>query len=199
MQRIAVLLLLSFAEACAATAPTMSAPCVENRDALLALEPDAFDQDINGGWRMVAKRDECRLPAADLIKSYRRMHEAELSGGKASNLRWHEAQLRASMGQTQAALALFETTYSGRPDWDAYVAATIAFLRGDRDNLVAARDQLAKVPPPSNFDQMALEYERRTGRRIRWPANLDVVDGLIRCFGKSYREAYATEACRAFK
>ncbi|MEQ8433194.1 MAG: hypothetical protein RIA71_03045, partial [Oceanicaulis sp.] len=39
--------------------------------ALLALDQDAFDQDMNGGWRVVARQDSCRAAAADLIEVWR--------------------------------------------------------------------------------------------------------------------------------
>lgn len=70
------------------------------------------------------------------------------------------------------------------PWWNPYVDGTIAFLRGDRVALMAARDRLAAAARPAD-----MPADRA------WPPNLAVVEGLVRCFGRPYREAYG-EACR---
>jgi hypothetical protein len=158
---------------------------------MLALSRRAFDQDLQGGWRAVSARDGCIAAAADLIRDYRERHRLN-----DTILFWHEGQLRASDGQTEAASALFERSRKEPADafgWNQYVDATIAFLRNDRPALLAARASLAGLPRPSGF-----EPRDPQGRPISlsWPMNLDVVDGLIACFGRSYREAYGP-ACRS--
>jgi hypothetical protein len=172
----------------AAAAP---APCVVDRERLLALDPPAFDQDLAGGWRAVAAREECQSAAADLIRDYRRMH-----GLNDSILYWHEGQLRALAGQTSAAITLFERSRKGPADrfgWDAYVDATIAFLRHDRRALMAARESLASLPRPADFNPRDPQGHPL---RLAWPVNLDAVDGLIACFGRPYSQAYGP-SCRA--
>lgn len=62
--------------------------------------------------------------------------------------------------------------------------------------------KLAAVPPMSGEDVPALvngfiELPTADGTtlKMRWPMNIDVVEGLQRCFDKPYKIAYATE-CR---
>lgn len=163
------------------------ADCTYDRTQMLALSQQAFDQDLAGGWRPLAQRAECRLAAADLIRDYReaRRNQAEI-------LFWHEGQLRAIAGQTAQAIALFERARKAEDPfgWNPYVDATIAFLRGERAALLAARERLTQVPRPANFPE-----RDANGRPTRWPLNLDVVDGFIACFGRPYGEAYGA-SCR---
>jgi hypothetical protein len=159
-------------------------PCGVDERAMLALGMDAFDQDHDGGWRAVSARSDCEGAAADLIKSYR-----EFMQDRIPILYWHEGQLRANLGQNAAAIQLMDRTRRASDDprapwWNPYVDGTIAFLRGDRPALLAARGRLAAVPRPAD-----IPADRA------WPPNLRVVDGLVRCFGQSYRAAYGTEAC----
>jgi len=163
-------------------------PCPVDRDAMLALGIHAFDQDMNGGWRVLAQRPGCEGRAADLIRDYRAFVQA-----RTAILYWHEAQLRANLGETEAAIALMER--ARKPEdaaWNFYVDASIAFLRGDRAALARAREGLAGVPAPEGFREQVLP----NGYRVRWPMNLDVVDGLVRCFGRPYRDAYGSNECR---
>lgn len=166
----------------AATAP----PCVSDEAALLALSPEAFDQDLDGGWRSIAARPECQSEAADLIARYRLA-----AMGWQRLLAWHEGQLRALSGDSSAAIVLMRSARrpeidEGSPNgqWNAYVDATIAFLEHDRDAIAAARSQLIAAPPQSGW----------TGAE---PMNLTVVDKLIKCFDRSYADAYGSADCRA--
>jgi hypothetical protein len=187
-----LLILLAF-QAAAATAPAATASdaqrCQFDFNASLALGQDAFDQDMNGGWRALAQRPGCEGVAADLIHAYRSNLENHLS-----ILYWHEGQLRADIGQYPEAIRLMES--SRKPGdslgWNSYVDATIAFLRGDRTALAAARAELAALPRPAGFEDRTLP----NGLHVTWPMNLAVVDGLIRCFGRPYREAYGLPECR---
>lgn len=181
----ALLLAASLAWQPPAPAP---AGCEVNYDTMMALNPHAFDQDLQGGWRPLARRDECRETAAELLRLYRQTHEPTVR-----LLTWHEAQVRADLGQIDAAIALMEASRKRENDhWNPYVDATIAFLRNDRNALLAARERLVAVPPPADF----AAWRDTAGRPIRWPLNLDVVDGFIRCFGRPYKEAYGSDSCR---
>jgi len=62
--------------------------------------------------------------------------------------------------------------------------------------------QLALVPapagegiPPVRDGYMEVDFADGQKRRIRWPPNIDVVEGLLHCFDKPYGDAYA-DACR---
>ena len=161
-------------------------PCAYDRAAMLSLDQNAFDQDFKGGWREIARLDGCRLVAADLIRDY-----IETNKTSATILIFHEAQMRAMAGQTEEALHLFSRTYRapGKPDrigWNYYVDATIAFIKKDQDALARARSSLLEVSEPEDFNPVDIN-----GRAVDliWPPNLNVVDGFVACFSKSYDEA----------
>lgn len=161
-----------------------SDPCQVDRGIMLALGMNAFDQDHQGGWRPLSERPGCKGTAADLIRDYRAFMQDRIP-----ILYWHEGQLRADLGQNEEAARLMDRTRREGGDeralwWNPYVDGTIAFLRGDRAALTAARNRLAAAPRPADLP---------AGRA--WPPNLAVMDGLINCFGRPYREAYG-EACR---
>lgn len=85
----------------------------------------------------------------------------------------------------------------GGGGFEDYALGTIAFLDRDFSALKAARARLAQLPKPPEWRKSADAYKARTGQTIRWPMNLDVLDSLIGCFDKPYRDAYGNEACRA--
>ena len=160
-------------------------PCQIDRQAMLALGMNAFDQDHQGGWRVVSERPNCEGAAAELIRDYRAFMLDRIP-----ILYWHEGQLRANLGQNAEAISLMDRTRRASGDaraswWNPYVDGTIAFLRGDRTALTEARARLAAVPRPADHPA-----------DLAWPPNLAVVDGLIRCFGRPYREAYFADACQ---
>ncbi|QGH67528.1 hypothetical protein [Xanthomonas oryzae] len=183
--------------------PAQPAACSYDRTAMLALDQDAFDQDLQGGWRTIADRPGCTLAAADLLRDYRQAHA--ITGGIVV---WHEGQMRAEAGQTAQAIALFEKSYKPAAEdlasWNRYVDAMIAFLKRDRASLDAARARLAVVPypkgkgmPPLQDGYMVLPATAgHPEMRVRWPPNLDVVDGLIKCYDASYSVAYGSQRCR---
>jgi len=165
-------------------------PCAYDRAARLALDEHAFDQDMEGGWRALARDPRCHVAAADLLRDYRAAH-----GNDHSILIWHEGQMRAMAGQAADAIALFDRARHPDPDgfgWNLYVDASIAFLRGDRPALIAARDALAALPRPADF---APRDPLGRAISVSWPPNLNIVDGFVACFGRSYREAYGTPRC----
>jgi hypothetical protein len=50
---------------------SLNTKCEFDREKLLALDQDAFDQDMNGGWRKLGNVPKCQSVAADLIRDYR--------------------------------------------------------------------------------------------------------------------------------
>jgi hypothetical protein len=159
-------------------------PCAFDRAKLLSLDEHSFDQDMNGGWRSIAQREECTEVAADLIREYR-----ETRGLTSSTLYWHEGQLRALIGSTDEAIRLFEQSrhVDDTFGWNLYVDASIAFLKGDKPALLAAREALSGLPRP---EDLSVQDAQGNVVEVSWPPNLSVVDGLIACFGRGYKEAY---------
>lgn len=185
--------------------PAQAADCSYDRAALLALDQDRFDQDLDGGWRALANRG-CEHAAAEAIRDWREAHKAELS-----TLFWHEGQMRANAGETDAAIGLFQrarkrTGGDQGGAWALYVDGSIAFLRGDKDGLEAARAKLAATPKPADFDEVARDDKGKpilmpdgSPWRIQWPLNLNVLDSLRRCWGQTYKQAYACPRAAATK
>jgi hypothetical protein len=159
-------------------------PCNYDREAALALAFKDFDQDPEAGWRRLAAKPACKAEAANLIHDYRSFTLAMMP-----ILYWHEAQLRAETGETEVAVSLMEQSKQPAAadafGWNAYVDATIAFLRRDRPAFDAARTGLLALPRPA---QVPGDQE--------WPPNARVVEGLSKCFGQSYAVAYGN-ACRS--
>lgn len=159
------------------------------------LSEDAFDQDLEGGWRRLAMQG-CEAEAADLIRDYRNAAPRKRSG----LLAWHEGQLRAELGQYEAAIKLFESSREPPADdkigWNFYVDGTIAFLRSNRAGLEQARASLSRVPKPK--DAPVYRYKGKVVP-VAWPPNLNVLDGMIKCFGRPYKEAYGSKDCRVGK
>lgn len=165
--------------------------CSYDHAAMLALEQRAFDQDMTGGWRGLSNRG-CTAEAADLIRDWRTAHPADRPDA-ATILFWHEGQLRAELGQTEEAIALFERSRKSEEmdrgwGWNLYVDGSIAFLRGNRPGLERARAALAGLPPPPELANARGPDGKPMA--IRWPMNLNVLDGFLRCWGQSYHDAY---------
>ena len=175
--------------AAAVTAAPSADPCAYDRDKVMSLDQKAFDQDLKGGWRVLESNPLCYVAAADLIRNYREAHHS-----KSTILFWHEGQMRASAGQTVAAISLFEQSRQTRDPigWNFYVDGTIAFLRHDRAALQAARDKLAALPKPADFHPVGPDGKPF---KIDWPPNLNILDGFLTCFNRSYEKAYGTREC----
>ena len=153
---------------------------------VLALGIEAFDQDMNGGWRKIASELGCESVAADVIMRYRALLQSRMG-----LLYWHEAQLRAMMGDKPTAIALMRKSVKQDDQgfgWNDYVDASIAYLEGDKQKLLNARERLARLPIPPN--RRCVDTNGKVIDCGAWPANLGVVDGLINCFSKPYKEAY---------
>jgi hypothetical protein len=190
--RIFIILLALFSATANASEPASEPSNCAKQGNYKTLGFDAFDQDMNGGWRKLANIPGCETVAADVIKDYR-----EYLNGRMSLLFWHEAQLRALAGHNGEASKLMRQSrktddYFG---WNEYVDASTAFLKNDKRALLKARKRLAAVPEPTGRNCVDGD-----GKKIEcgdWPPNLDVVDALIACFGKSYQQAYSEATCRS--
>lgn len=190
------MLIVLMSLAIAQSAPSsVSETCSHDRAALLALPPAAFDQDLQGGWRPLAEKPECAAVAADLLADYRKARWSDLTPSELHTNYWHEGQLRAGLGQTQAATRLMMAGVNpdmSRSGFSDYALGTIAFLHQDRAGLIAARERLAALPKPPDFDQAAARFKAQYGFDLEWPVNLKVLDGFIACFDRPYSEAYGS-------
>lgn len=183
-----------------APAPT-NAECIGGVSRFLDHGIKVFDQDQEKGWRSVSSKPGCELAAASLISEYRTYTLRQIE-----NLYWHEGQLYAANGDHPRAIEAMNKSLEVRRDyvdWTApedaadivYSLATIAFLKGDRAGLEKQRSDLAGIPPPPDWAGAQAAFRAKNLSAPNWPLNLDVVDGLVACFGKPYKEAYGS-ACR---
>ena len=145
------------------------------REQLIKLDFDAFDQTMGEGWRKYSAR-KCYREAGALIDDYYAAHKDGLESWQKRINRWHAGQLYAMLNDYETARQRFLDSYN--PDepadppfpWNDYVAATIAFLDGDRQTLQKHRDRIAAS----------------AGQQ-----NLQVVDNLLKYFGQPYSVAYS--------
>lgn len=174
------------------TAPTA---CLQPDAAMLALPLHDFDQ-TPAGWRSL-DAEGCEAVGADAIARYREINRERLASEDLGTLIWHEGQLRAAAGQTDAAITLMRESRNEKSEAiQPYVDATVAFLQRDLEALLAARERLLGLPVPDYFVAAAERYRLNYPDLppLVWPLNLDKVDGLIACFDRSYREAYSCDA-----
>lgn len=193
---IEALLLAAAQPASTPDTPVLDAPvpdCSYDFEMMLTLDRQAFDQDMEGGWRPLGQVDGCEQAAAELIRAWR--HEKR---DHASILYWHEGQMRAYAGQTSQAIALFKLTYKSADfdadfGWNHYVDGTIAFLERDIEGLKRAIERLKAIPEPDNNS-----FTRPDGTVIKmsWPPNLNVLEGFAKCWDKPYKTAYG-QGCTA--
>lgn len=171
--------------------------CVKDPESYLALSFDDFDQGIQPvaegprqewGWREIARQEGCYTAAAILISQWRDRHGASLDPRQQSFIAFHEGQLRAGGGDYSGAIPLIEAGRDmfGDAAGRAYVDAILAFLRSDRDALIAARERLLAVPEPPNWPAMQRAFKEQAGQDMEWPLNIEATDTLVRCYGKPY-------------
>lgn len=150
----------------------------------------------DAGWRRWGENG-CEREGAALIIEYRNRHAERLDPSQVSLLDWHAGQLYAVAGDYGFAIERMLLAQENRaePVELEYTIATIAFLRSDREALLAARERMMAIPEPVNFANAANRFVATYNLpRPRWPMNIDVVDRLIACFGWSYENAYGCEA-----
>jgi len=167
--------------AISASPPASGASCkklFEEQLPSLGADYRGFDQTPAEGWRKLS-RNECLPEAVELIERYMARHE-DLLAGDVRILSFHMGQLLARNGDYVAAIPRFEAALNadepaeGDFKWNAYVRASVAFLRGDLKELIAQRSVVATSAP--------------RGGRV---PNLDVVDRLVEGIGTGYRAAYS--------
>ena len=163
--------------------------------AMFELSLNDFDQG-DDGWRSL-DAEGCEAVVAEAIARYRELNREGLDGEEAGTLIWHEGQLRAAAGQTDAAIALMLQGRDAESEAvQPYVDASVAFLRQDRPALEAAYARLMALPVPDYFTRAAARYAATYPDLppLSWPLNRDKVEGFIACFDRPYREAYVCDA-----
>jgi hypothetical protein len=174
---------------------TAATDCRQPDAAMLALPLQDFDQG-EGGWRSL-DAPGCEAIVAETIARYREINREALANEDAGTLVWHEGQLRAAAGETDAAIALMLEGRDGESDAiQPYVDASVAFLRRDRPALEAAYARLMALPVPDYFARAAERYAVTYPDLppLGWPLNRDKVEGFLTCFDRPYREAYVCDA-----
>lgn len=162
---------------------------------LMDLEHDAFDQDFDGGWRVIADLDGCEHAAADLLIAYME-HSPHFDPDQPGVIGWHAGQMLAIAGETEQAIPYFEARRTGAEDWILYVDATLAFLNRDRAAAETARAMLANMLPSEEL--MAARRQFLADHPnismpdgfVEQPQNLSVVDGFLKCWDHPYSVAY---------
>jgi hypothetical protein len=165
---------------CGSAQEPLADNCFYDLEAMLALDEQSFDGDLSTGWRILARDNLCFEDAADLIRAYRERHT-----DSSTIVSFHEGQLRACVGQTRSAIALFERSRNPAGEvfgWNLLIEALVAYLRHDRAELAEARQALANL---SGVDQLAAPV------REAWREYLGATDQLIQCFDCEWEEAYA--------
>ncbi len=172
MKRYFALAAMTFVASTGVQAADCSALLKEHLQTDLSLSYREFDQTQGKGFRAMG---DCDKETADLIEAYIQKN------GEASSLVWHVAQLRAMAGDYQQAIIQAKRVLHSKEDaakiplrWNDYVLATIAFLENDKASLIAHRNAVAEGA------------EAYPGNK----RNLELLDGLIRDFGSSYKYAY---------
>ena len=143
---------------------------------------DEFDQ--RGTTPATARQlgnQRCYAEAARATEHYL-VNGPILSTGEHSAVVWHLGQYLAAAGDEPRAASVMAA--ARRPiepgdelEWNAYVEGTWAFLVKDRPVLETAVARLRAAPQPRNRN------------------NLRAVERMLRCFGRSYADAYFGNAC----
>ncbi len=155
--RSALAALLLFTGAVALAQPAERPIPEAEREALLALPWEQFDQTPKSGWRIFVNAERSDyLTAAAVIEAYLARHP-DLPARQRALCRYHGAMMHVyravrSGGDARLALpglraALLDDQAKGAPsDWNHMVRATIAFLSDDRAALLDVQAQVAALP-----------------------------------------------------
>ena len=130
----------------------------EERQRLMSLDFEAFDQDMQGGWRTFANEEQFEL-AADLIVEYLGLHQ-DLDDGQLSVMNFHVGQMYALAGENAKAVPYMKASKKTNDvmAWNAYVDATIAFLEKNKEMMEIKRKELeiGSVMPAANNKNLIL-------------------------------------------
>ena len=138
-------------------------------EALLALDIEKFDQDMDGGWRQYEQSDGS-LKAAVLIEKYidknMKLLKKSYNSSILQLLYFHTGQLYASSGSrhyTKAIIYMKKSLEGKSHIWSYYVLGTIAFLRQDVSLLTHYIRQMEDI---NTNDDESPEYIEKTNITI---------------------------------
>lgn len=115
----------------------------ENYEEFLKLDPEAFDQDEEKGWRKIEKSGK-PLEAAKVIELYLESNQDIICNGSAEDvelgkfMHFHIGQLLALTDEKYYDKAVLHFQQAFLPEqegWNFYVEGTIAFLQKDKAKL----------------------------------------------------------------
>ena len=138
-------------------------------EALLALPWKQFDQTLGSGWRVLADRRE-HLAAARLIEKYLD-RRTDLTPAQRAVSTFHAGAELAREGLNEEALRHLDHaevppgTRGVPEDWNELVISTRAFLRGDREALLASQQRVEAMKSPA-FRSSAPRYLQYLGQRF---------------------------------
>lgn len=171
---------------------------------LMSLSQKDFDQDMEGGWRIVANQENCKSVAGYLIEDYIAFHDIEPGSGTYI-LYWHTGQMHAYAGDTPRAIDFMKLTYDNLPpkdasyEWSLYAKGTVAFLNKNREGLEDSITRLAKIPVDPEKVK-AIKAFQAENPNVSFPEgfpekplNLIALEGFLACFDRPYSEAFGSE------
>jgi hypothetical protein len=138
-----------------------------------------FDQTPFGHRYLSMPPTFCKLSSAKLIDGYLLINRNRLLPYQRSILYFHAGQDYAMGDAYIPAISRFQNSFNKdeaeNPEfhWNAYVSATIAFLKKDRAALTAARAKFPDTPTEGDA------------------TNVKIVDRFLRCFESTYLDAYS--------
>jgi hypothetical protein len=114
---------------------------------LLGLSYEEFDQDADGGWRLLARERKCSQ-AARLIERYAAARSDELDAYKKSSLAFHAAQMYGMANFRTEAIRKLEETRSLFPSGpnEGYVLGLLSYWKKDLAALASAKALVQKLP-----------------------------------------------------
>jgi hypothetical protein len=142
------------------------------REATMREDYAAFDQAaMPHSWRNLLQQG-CTREAVGILEDYRKWDAARLTRDQRLELNFHIGQTLAFGGYDAEALPHFEIARAdGAPEeWNAYVDATVAFLKKDRPRLEEARRRYVSAADHQDI-------------RVK------LIDGFLQCLDKPYAAA----------
>lgn len=144
----------------------------DEREAMLRQDYRTFDEGADAhSWRTLL-REGCIREAVEMLEAYRARNASRLTLDQQLELNFHIGQTLAFGGHDAESLPYFESARAdgASSEWNAYVDATIAFIRKDRPQLEAARRRYVAAPSSQ-------------------PMRVRIIDGLLMCLEQPYAQA----------